>query len=295
MNRGVVYALGAYGAWGIIPIFWKQLDHVPAIELLGHRMVWSLLILMVVLAVRNRWRWVDALRRPRTLITSLVTATLIGSNWLIFIWAVNSDHLVEVSLGYFINPLVSVLLGVLFLGERLRGWQWAAVGLAAAGVLYLTLNLGALPWIALTLAGSFALYGLLRKTHTVGSLEALSLEMVILFLPALGYLVYLGDSGAGSFGADLTTSSLLAATGIITTIPLLLFGGAARRIPLFLIGIFQYIAPTLQFLLGVFVYGEPFTRTQLEGYALIWLALLLFAVEGISHARRNPRLVPAGL
>lgn len=294
MNRGIVYALGAYGAWGVIPIFWKQLDHVPSTELLGHRMVWSLLVLAVVLALRNRWTWLDALRRPRTLITSLVTATLIGSNWLIFIWAVNSDHLVEVSLGYFINPLVSVLLGVVFLGERLRPWQWVAVGLAATGVLYLTLNLGALPWIALTLAGSFALYGLLRKTHTVGSLEALSLEMAILFLPALGYLLYLGSVGQGAFGGEGGTSTLLAATGIITTIPLLLFGGAARRIPLFLIGIFQYIAPTLQFVLGVFVYGEPFTRTQLEGYALIWLALLLFAIEGLTHVRRDTRLATAG-
>jgi chloramphenicol-sensitive protein RarD len=205
---------------------------------------------------------------------------LIGVNWLVYIWAVNADYVVETSLGYFINPLLSVLMGVIFLRERLRPWQWAPIGLAAAGVLFLTVTYGSLPWIALTLAGTFATYGLAKKKAPLNALYGLTLETGLLFIPALGVLILSDLSGQGAFlhqgwGSDV----LMIGAGLATTLPLLLFASAAQRIPLSLVGILQYIAPTLQFLLGVFVYREPFSQTQFIGFGIVWLALIMFAVE----------------
>lgn len=289
MRKGVLAAVVAYTLWGILPIYWKAIQTVPALEILCHRVVWSLPFVVLLLAARRQWAWLRQVwRAPRMLITCLASAGLLGVNWFVYIWAVNSGHIVDSSLGYFINPLVSVLLGVLFLRERLRPWQAVAIGLAATGVALLTLGLGAFPWIAFTLAGTFGFYGLLRKTAALGSLEGLSLEMAILFLPTLAYLVYQEAAGTASFGhAGTATSLLLAFTGVITAFPLLMFASAARRVTLATVGIMQYIAPTMQFLLGVLVYREPFSQARLVGFAVIWLALLIYSTEGVLEERRR--------
>jgi chloramphenicol-sensitive protein RarD len=297
MRRGVLGAAVAYTLWGILPVYWKAIQAVPAVEILCHRIAWSLAVVVLLLAARGQWVWLRQLRKsPRTLLASVASASLLGVNWFTYIWAVNSGHVVDSSLGYFINPLVSVLLGVLFLRERLRPWQVVAIGLAGAGVLFLTVGLGAFPWIAFTLAGTFGFYGLLRKTAALGSLEGLSVEMAFLFLPALAYLVTLASTGAASFGrAGAGTSLLLALTGVITALPLLMFASAARRVTLATVGILQYIVPTGHFLLAVLVFGEPFSQTRLVGFAVIWLALLIYSMEGaIEERRRRPQALPAG-
>ncbi len=283
MNRGMVYAAGAYICWGLLPLFWKALETVPALEILAHRMVWSLLVVLVLLGYHRRWHWLrEVVRDAQVLLRFLTTALLLTANWFVYIWAVNAGYVVEASLGYFINPLVNVLLGVAFLRERLRFWQAVAVIIALCGVVYLSLNYGALPWIALTLAGSFGLYGLMRKTAQLPSLEGLTLETLLLFLPALAYLLGLGAAGQGTFGrADAITSLLLVASGLATAVPLLLFAAGARLIPLSVLGILQYIAPTIQFLIGVTVYHEPLTWERLVGFCLIWLALAVYSIEGI--------------
>jgi chloramphenicol-sensitive protein RarD len=297
MRKGILAAIAAYSLWGVFPVYWKMLQAVPALEILCHRIVWSLALLVLILAVRQQWHWLRSLRRrPRTLAASLTGACLLGANWFTYIWAVNAGHVVDSSLGYFINPLISVLLGVLFLGERLRRWQGVAVAVAGLGVVCLTLGLGAFPWIAFTLAGTFGLYGLLRKIASLGSLEGLSLEMAYLFLPALGCLLYLQGSGSTAFGnGEIATRLLLAGTGVITAFPLLLFAFAARRVALGTVGILQYIAPTLQFLLGVLVYREPFSQARLVGFAIIWLALLIYSAEGLlAEKKRRVYPLPSG-
>jgi chloramphenicol-sensitive protein RarD len=289
MNGGLLSAIGAYTLWGILPVYWKSIRAVPALEVVCHRTVWSLVFLLVLLLWRRRWEWLQQAIRDRvTLITFLVTTSLLGLNWFVYIWAVNAGHIVDASLGYFINPLISVLLGMVFLGERLRPWQWAAIGLAFGGVVFLTLGYGAFPWIALTLATSFGLYGLLRKTAALGSTEGLSLEMAILSIPCLAYLITLEITGTASFGhTEAMTSILLALTGVITAFPLIMFAYAARQVTLATVGILQYIAPTLQFLLGVLVYGETFTRARLLGYGAIWVALLVYSAEGLIQGQRQ--------
>ena len=296
MNKGMFYAIAAYGMWGLLPIFWKSLQDVPALEILSHRMVWSLGLLLLLLLVRRRWDWLKtAVKQPRTILLFLASTTLLSVNWFVYIWGVNAGFIIETSLGYFINPLVSVLLGVIFLGEQLRKGQWLAIALAAAGVIYLTVRYGELPWIALTLAGSFALYGLIRKTASLGSLEGLSLETALMFVPALGYLLYLERMGTAAFGqGDGVTNGLLMFAGLATAVPLLFFAAGARRIKLATIGILQYIAPTIQFLIGILVYQEPFTNDRLVGFSLIWLALFIYTAENLWNGRRQPRLHPVG-
>jgi chloramphenicol-sensitive protein RarD len=297
MNGGLLSAIGAYTLWGILPIYWKSIQAVPPLEVVCHRTMWSFVFLLVLLLWRRRWEWLRQATRDRiTLITFLVTASLLGLNWFVYIWAVNAGHIVDASLGYFINPLISVLLGMVFLGEQLRPWQWVAIGLAFGGVVFLTLGYGAFPWIALTLATSFGLYGLLRKTAALGATEGLSLEMAILSVPCLAYLITLEISGAASFGhTETMTNILLAFTGVVTALPLLLFAYAARQVTLATVGILQYIAPTLQFLLGVLVYGETFTKTRLVGYGAIWAALLVYSLEGlIQGKRRRAQALSAG-
>ncbi|KAA3659393.1 MAG: EamA family transporter RarD [Chloroflexi bacterium] len=288
MNKGVLYAGGAYLLWGLFPIYWKALQNVPATEILGHRMVWSLGFVVLLLAFRRHWGWVKtAVSTPRTLITFIASGILLGINWLTYIWGVNAGFVVETSLGYFINPLVSVVFGVLFLRERLRVGQWTAVFIAFIGVVYLTMTYGQLPWIALTLAFSFACYGLLRKTATLNSVEGLSMETAVLFPFALAYLLYLGFTGQAVFAhASWMTTLLLVLTGGVTAVPLLLFAAGARRINLSTLGILQYIAPTIQFLLGIFLYNEPFTIQRFIGFSLIWLALLVYSVEGVRNGRK---------
>lgn len=293
MNKGYLYAIGAYLAWGFLPIYWKGLQGIPALEILSHRIVWSLVFICLLLTVKRHWHWLhSALRSPRIMITFLATAVILSINWGTYIWAVNADQVVETSLGYFINPLISVLLGVIFLHERLRHWQWVSVAVAAIGVLYLTLIYGSLPWIALTLAFSFGFYGLIRKTAALDALEGLALETAWIFLPALAIIMFSELSGNGALGQrELSTTLLLIGAGLATAVPLLWFGMAARRIPLTSIGILQYLAPTCQLMIGVFLYKEPFDTNQLIGFCLIWLALLIYTSESISHTRklRNQR------
>ena len=292
MRRGLLFGISTYILWGFLPVYWKALQGIPALEILGHRTVWSFVLLAGILTIGRNWRWVrHVVRTPKTLLTFSLIAALLAVNWLTYIWAVNAGFIIETSLGYFINPLVNVLLGMLFLGERLRPWQWAAVGLAAAGVLYLTLSYGALPWIALVLAFSFGFYGLLKKTASLGTFEGLTLETAIMFVPALLYLLYQEGTGVGAFGhGQAWTTVLLIFTGVVTAVPLLLFAAAARRIPLSMVGLLQYIAPSIQFLLGMFVYQEPFSPDQLIGFALIWTALIIYTTESIARVRRESAL-----
>ena len=288
-SRGLWSAFAAYGLWGLLPVYWKFLVQVPALEILLHRMVWSLALLVAILAFTGRLRKpVVALGERRTLAVYTLAALLLSVNWGIYIWAVNHDFIVETSLGYFINPLMSVLLGVLVFRERLRVLQWGAIGLAAVGVAYLTAVYGRLPWISLALAVSFAIYGVLKKVAPLGALDGLTLETALMFLPAMALLVRWQLAGSGSFGHfGAATDLLLVGAGAATTLPLLFFAAAARRLPLTLIGVIQYLAPTLQFLLGVAVYGEPFDRSRLVGFTFIWAALILFTVEGWYAGRRR--------
>jgi len=289
MNRGVLYAIIAYLFWGLLPLFWKALTGIPALETIGHRIVWCAVLTGVLLSVRHDFAKIgSAMKRPKTRVTILVTSVLIGLNWLTYIWAVNAGFLLEASLGYFIHPLINVLLGVIFLRERLRSWQWIAVVFAAAGVSVITFGYGVFPWISLFLALSFAFYGLLRKTVRLDALPGLFCETTMLSIPAMTYLIYLEIQGIGAFGhgtSDVTVMLFLA--GVVTALPLLLFTIAARRIPLSSIGILFYIAPTLQFVLGVTVYGEPFPVERMLGFILIWIALILFTVEGVKYSHHK--------
>ena len=281
--------------WGFFPIYFKALQIVPSLQIMFHRVVWSFLFVMVLILLRRDWtRFRDSIVKPRILLVYLMSASLLAVNWLIYIYGINSGQIVETSLGYFINPLLSVALGVIFLRERLRAMQWVPVGLVALAVLYLTLQYGSLPWIALALAFSFGMYGLIKKVAPLGSLHGLSLETGILFIPAVLYLLYAESQAHGSFGnLGWNITLLLAFSGVLTALPLLLFARSARIIPLTLLGILQYIAPTVQFLLGVFLYQEPFTLTLLVGFAIIWLALLIFALEGIYYRRKTTIAMPA--
>ena len=289
MNSGILAAIGAYVLWGLLLIYWKSVQTVPPLEVLCHRTAWSLLFLLFLLIWSKRWQWLrQASKSPVTLITFLITSSILGLNWFVYIWAVNADHILDASLGYFVNPLISVLLGTIFLKERLRPWQWVAIGIALCGVVFLTLGYGAFPWIALTLATTFGFYGLLRKTASLEALEGLALETAVLSVPALAYLVYLELTGAASFGHTATaTDVLLAFTGIATALPLLLFAYAARKVTLATVGVLQYIAPTLQFLLGVWVYGETFAATRMIGFGAVWIALVLYSLEGVIERRRE--------
>jgi chloramphenicol-sensitive protein RarD len=281
INKGLWYALGAYVFWGLFPVYWKWLQQVDAVQLIGHRIGWSFILLIIFIGLTRQLKaFRQAAFNRRVFLIYFVAAILIGVNWLVYVWAVNANFIVETSLGYFINPLLSVLMGVIFLRERLRPFQWLPVVLAASGVIYLAIAYGRLPWIALTLAFSFGTYGLVKKLAPLGSLYGLTLETGILFIPALIYLSYADRIGTGAFlHSSLTTNLLLIGAGVVTTVPLLMFASAAQRLPLSMVGIMQYIAPTLQFLLGVLVYKEPFDHTHLIGFGIVWVALILFAVE----------------
>jgi chloramphenicol-sensitive protein RarD len=294
MNKGILAGIGAYTLWGLFPIYWRLLEQDPAIEILAHRMVWSLVFVAGILTIQKEWRWLrEVIHNRRTLLVYTLAAILLSLNWYTYIWAVNAGYVVEASLGYFINPLVNFLFGVIFLGEKLRGGQVASVILAGLGVIYLTVNYGSLPWISLVLAFTFGMYGLIKKTAALDSMHGFSLETLVLFLPALAYLFYRNATGVGAFihqGVLITVLLILA--GPVTSIPLLLFGYAARKIPLSMLGFIQYITPTLQFLLGVFVYFEPFPKARLVGFCIIWLALLLYSLEGVWF-NRKPKTSPS--
>jgi chloramphenicol-sensitive protein RarD len=295
MKKGMLYALGAYIAWGFLPVFWKSLHEVPAPEILAHRVAWGLVVGVVLASYRIGWGWLGAvLHSRRTLLAFVASASLLSLNWFIYIWAVNAGHIVETSLGYFINPLVNVLLGMLFLRERLRGGQRLAIGVALGGVLYLTFLYGALPWIALALAFSFGCYALLRKMAALESLEGFTLETLLLFPIALAYLLYREVTGGAAFvHAGLSTTLLLACAGLVTAGPLLLFAAGARRISMTTLGILQYIAPSIQLMLGVLVYGESLSAARLVGFCLIWLALAIYTLEGLLFNSGAARLSTA--
>lgn len=294
MNKGMLYALGAYIMWGLFPVYWKWLQDVPALQVIGHRIGWSFVLLMIVIFGAGQWTKFRSTLTRRVLGIYFIAGLLLSINWLIYVWGVNSGNIVETSLGYFINPLLSVLLGMIFLGERLRPAQWLAIGLAAFGVVYLTWTYGSLPWIALSLAFTFGIYGLVKKVSPLGSLYGLTLETGLMFLPALGYLVFAESTGQAAFGHLGNVSALLlVGAGIVTTIPLLMFASAARLIPLTMIGVMQYIAPTIQFLLGVLIYNELFTTSKLIGFSMVWIALIVFWTEGFVAHRSQKAIVDA--
>ncbi|HWW69042.1 MAG TPA: EamA family transporter RarD [Duganella sp.] len=292
MNPGIVYATLAFFCWGIFPLYFHALAEVPALEMLAHRMLWSLLFLALVLTARRQWKWLPrTLRQPRILGSFVASAVLLSANWFVYIWSVNHGHVIDASLGYFINPLINVLLGVLVLKEKLRRAQWVAIAAAACGVLWLTWSAGQVPWIALILGVSFGAYGLLRKTAALAALEGLSLETMILFPLALIYVVWLTLQGHNTFVNSESdgTRWLLAAAGPITAIPLLLFAAGARRIPMAALGLLQYLSPTMQALLGVWVFHETFPPARLVGFVIIWAALALYVAEGLWAGRgRSP-------
>jgi chloramphenicol-sensitive protein RarD len=294
MNKGIWYALAAYGIWGLFPLYWKLLQNVPALQIIGHRIGWSFILLFIVILLTRQWTVFRAEAfQPRALRIYAVAAVLVSLNWLIYVWAVNNDFIVESSLGYFINPLLSVLLGVIFLRERLRAWQWLPVGLAALGVVIVSFAYGAFPWIAVSLALSFGLYGLVKKQAPLNALRGLTLETGIAFLPALAYLLFMESLGQGAFlHVDPLSNLLMVGAGLVTTVPLLMFSSAAQRIPLSTIGILQYITPTMLFLLGVFVYKEAFPPAHLLGFGLVWVALIIFSLESF-RARGARQDIPA--
>ncbi|MCC5576681.1 EamA family transporter RarD [Microtetraspora sp. AC03309] len=288
-RRGVLYGIAAYAMWGLFPLYWPLLKPAGAIEILAHRMVWSLVAVLAILGVRRHWSWIRTMTRRQVLLLAL-GAVVISTNWGMYIYAVNTGHVVESALGYFINPLVSVLFGVLIFRERLRPWQWAAVGLGMVAVLVLTLDYGRLPWIALVLAASFGTYGLIKKTAQVGAAESLTIETLVLLVPALGYLGFLQVDGAGTFGNHGAAHvALLVGAGLITAVPLLFFSAAAIRVPLTVVGLLQYIAPVLQFLCGVLVAHETMPDSRWAGFAIVWLALSVFTWDSLRAARATRR------
>jgi len=289
MNQGNLYAAGAYALWGLLPVYLKLLHHVPAPQILCHRLLWSFVFLMAAVLVRGQWPSFRAALKAAVMPVYIAAAVVVSANWLTYVWAVNAGFVVQASLGYFINPLLSVLAAVIFLRERLRPWQWVPVGLAALGVLYLTYSYGSPPWIALILALTWTVYGLLKKIAPLGSLHGLTLETGLMLLPVLTYLTVAGLGGKGAFlRGHPATDLLLVGTGLVTAIPLFLFALAVRRIRLTIVGILQYISPTLQFLLGVLVFREPFTTPQFVGFGIVWTALIIFGVEGFLTYRSEP-------
>ena len=291
MTRGHAAAFGAFLCWGFWPIYWKFLDHVPALEITAHRLAWCCVWVVALLCITRGRAWLrPLLAQPRLLGQLTLSSLFIGSNWFLYIWAVNNDHIVETALGYFINPLINVLFGVLIFRERLNRAQWLAVTVAAIGVAYMTLAHGRLPWIALLLAMSFGLYSVIRKVAAVESITGLAWESTVFFPLAAGWLLWLGLSGQGAFTqVDVGTDVLLIVSGAGTALPLIWYAYAARRVPLSTLGIVQYMAPTLQLLCGVVLFKEPFTRIEAIGFACIWTALLVYTLDG---AFRRWRLAP---
>lgn len=278
---GVLVAGLAFLWWGLFPLYFRLVDPVSPIEVIAHRVVWSFVFLAVLLGMRRQWAWLPrVLRQPKVLVTFAASALLIATNWLTYTWAIEHHHVVDSSPGYFVNPLLNVLLGTLVLRERPRPMQWLAVGIAALGVVWLTVQSGGLPWVALVLAISFAGYGLLRKISALGALEGLMLETILLGVPALGVLLVLGARGTGAFAsAGIGVDLWLMALGPITAVPLLLFAAGARALSLSTLGLLQYIGPTIQLIGGVLVFGEPFAGAKAIGFVCIWLALAVYSAD----------------
>ncbi|MEO6742910.1 MAG: EamA family transporter RarD [Caldimonas sp.] len=295
MNFGVACAALGFICWGLYPLYFRQLASIGAGEVLVHRVFWSLAFLLILLAARRRWSWLVAVaRQPRVLAAFAASAVLLSINWVTYIWAVGNDHVVDASLGYFMTPLVNVALGTTVLHERLRRIQWFALALATLGVLWLTFQAGQLPWIALILASSFGAYGLLRKIATLGALEGLTLETMLLLPAAIAGFWYLQASGSARFPTpDTATNLWLLGVGPLTAVPLLLFAAGARRLPLATLGLIQYLSPTLQFLIGIWVFHEPFSALRMVGFGLIWAALVLYSIDGWRSRSAPQALAPS--
>ena len=293
-RRGIIYGLAAYALWGAVPLFWPLVKRASALELLAHRVLWSLVVCVILLITVVPRGWWSRIGHRRSLIMLGGAAAVVSVNWGTYIWAVNHGHVVETSLGYYINPILSILVGVILLRERLVPVQWVSVGLAAAAVVVLTIDYGRLPWIALTLATSFATYGLLKKRVNGGAVETMTVESALLTPIAIGYLIYLQSVGTLTFGhLGWSHNLLLIATGLITVVPLLFFSSATTRLPLSTLGLLQYLAPTLQFLLGVLYFGETMSLGRWIGFGLVWIALVILTAYGLHRARLARRTTPA--
>ncbi len=293
-GRGLTYGLIAYGLWGMFPLYFPLLEPSGPVEILAHRMVWSLLVSAIILTVVRGWRAIVTMP-PRVWGLVVAAAALISVNWVIYIWAVNNGRVVDAALGYFINPLVSVLLGVLLFRERLRIAQWSAVGLGAVAVLVLAVAGGSFPWVALTLAFSFGFYGLVKKVIPLAPTASLTAEGLVQFVPAVVYLVVIGVAGTSTFvAAGAGHAALMAASGLITCVPLLAFAAAAQALPLSVLGLMQYLTPVLQFLLGVLWFGEPMPAYRWVGFVLVWSALVIFSVDAVRQARRSAQARKSG-
>ncbi|MEN8246486.1 MAG: EamA family transporter RarD [Thermodesulfobacteriota bacterium] len=286
---GLIFGMVSFLIWGISPLFWKALGHVPAFEIVLHRIVWSFVFLLPLVLMRKKWSaFAATLKNRRAMLILLASTFLVSCNWLIYIWAVNAGHLLQASLGYYINPLVNVFLGMVFLREKLRRPQVFAVLLAALGVLYLTIFFGQFPWIALTLAFSFGLYGLIHKTMSVGSLVGLTIETLIAAIPASIYLVYLDQQGRGFFLNQGTgTDLLLMTSSLVTAVPLLFFSFGTRRLQLSTVGLLQYLAPSCMFLMAVFLFDEPFFKAQIISFCMIWTALAIYSTDSVNYYNRH--------
>jgi chloramphenicol-sensitive protein RarD len=296
-RAGITAGLGAYALWGLFPLYFPLLEPAGGVEIVAHRVIWSLLFVAILLTVLRRWTQVRAVLRDRRSMLVLAGASIcITGNWLVFVYGVNSGHVVETSLGYFVNPLVSVVLGVVFFAERLRPLQWTAVGIAAVAVLVLTLDYGRPPWIALALALTFGTYGLLKKLVRVEAAPGLFVETALIAVPASLFIVVVQARGDGTFGVGAGHSLLLASSGIATAVPLLMFAAAARRIPLSTVGLLQYVTPLMQLSIGVFIDHEPMPPARLAGFAIVWVALAVFTADGLRTARaRIARDTPAAV
>ena len=286
---GVIYAGAAFVIWGLAAVYWKELGSVPPLEIIAHRVAWSFFFLFSLIILQRQWnQFVVILQNPRMLLILLSTSILVGANWLLYVWAVNNNHLLQASLGYYINPLVNVVLGMVFLKERLRRPQILAVLLATIGVLYLTIQYGQFPWIAICLAMSFGLYGLIRKVAPVSPLVGLTVETLLLSLPAIGYLLYLDFQGTGTiFRVSLKFDLLLIGCAPLTAVPLLFFTAGAKRLYLSTVGLMQYIGPSGMFLLAVFYYHEPFSTAQIWTFVMIWTALVIYSTDSVIYYRRK--------
>ena len=294
MKKSAFLVALAYALWGLFPIYFKMLNTVSPFQIMSHRMAWCFVFMLIIMALRGELPALMKTITWRTALIYLCAGDILSINWLTYVWAVNSGYILEASLGYFINPLVIVLLGVVFLKEKLRLTQWIPIGLAALAVGYITIQHGKLPWIALVLAFSFGIYSLIKKIAPLDALPGLTMETAMVFLPALGFLLFENFRGQGTFIHDgASISLLLAASGIVSGVPLMLFSAGAQKIPLTLVGMLQYISPTIQFFLGVFLYGEAFDQTRVVGFSIIWLALLIYSLEGWAVRRKALAAEPA--
>lgn len=285
-KSGLLFGVGAYVLWGAFPLYWPLLEPASALEIVSHRAVWTMVFCIIILAITKSLKATrETMKQPKVAAKLFLTSILISINWLVYIWATNNGHVVEASLGYYINPLVMIGFGVVILKEKMRALQWSAVGIATIGVLTLTVDYGRLPWIALTLAISWGSYGFIKKQLGLGALEGLAIETLIASLPYLLYLIYIGNNGSGQFGHGIGITSLLISAGAVTAVPLLLFNGSTTRLPLTVIGLLQYITPTIQFSIGVWVRHEEMPAARWVGFLIIWIALTTLAIDLVKSSR----------